>query len=66
MFLMIMALGAIAQKDDISNGLYLAEKYAHPAFSMLHVVMLDGSLTAVHCLILYVYDHYLYLTLVYT
>lgn len=58
MFLMLMALGSMAENESIENGLFLAEEYASPAFSMMPVVMFDGSLAAVHCFILYRYGKF--------
>jgi hypothetical protein len=56
MFLMLMALGSMAQKDKIEKGLYRADKYAKPAFAMLPMVMMDRNLRSVHCFILFRYS----------
>jgi len=56
MFLLLMAIGSMAEKDTNTNsGLYRAEKYAKPAFAMLPLVIMDNSLTGVHCFILFSY-----------
>lgn len=49
MFLMILALGSIAQNDKVHNW---ASQYASPALSMLSVVCAKNDITAVQCLIL--------------
>jgi hypothetical protein len=49
MFLMMLALGSIAQNDTIYNW---APQYAEPALSMLSVVTAQNDITAVQCLIL--------------
>jgi hypothetical protein len=53
MFMLVMALGSLAEQEQISNGIQWAEYWAKPAFSMLPMVMMETDLTAVHCLILF-------------
>jgi hypothetical protein len=51
-FLLIMALGSLAEDDRPTRGLNFAEQYAHPAFSMLPTIVSSGGLLAAQCLIL--------------
>ena len=53
MFMLIMALGTLADLEQIWNGQEWAEYWAQPAFSMLPKVIKETDLTAVHCLILF-------------
>lgn len=52
MFLMILALGSIAENDIVHNW---AAQFAEPALSMLSIVCAQNDITAVHCLILFRY-----------
>jgi hypothetical protein len=53
MFLLIMALGSIAENDDIRTGLDLATIWAQPAFSLLAVVTMEHTLMAIQCQLLF-------------
>jgi len=53
MFLMLMALGSLAEHEDSAGGIDWVEKYARPAFSMFPEVAVTVNVTAVHCLILF-------------
>jgi hypothetical protein len=53
MFLLIMALGSIAENDDIRAGQSFASMWAQPAFSLLGVVTMEHTITAVQCLLLF-------------
>ena len=50
-----MALGRLAEKEEICQGKQSAAYWAKPAFSMIPIIMMQDGLTAVHCLILFRY-----------
>ena len=54
-FLLMMALGSMAEDDRVSSGLNWAEQFAQPAFSMLPSVASGDDLESVQCLILFWY-----------
>jgi hypothetical protein len=55
MFMMIMALGSLAEREHIWNDQEWADGWAQPAFSLLPEIITQNDLTAVHCLILFRY-----------
>ena len=55
LFLLIMALGQMAQDDRVSSEQIWAEHYAQPAFSMLPLLVLKSDIISVQCLLLFRY-----------
>jgi len=54
-----MELGSMAERnDDVSNGRNWEQKYAPMAFEILPLVMVNGDIISVQCLILFAYKRY--------
>jgi hypothetical protein len=53
-----MALGSIAENDDIRAGQSFGSIWAQPAFSLLGVVTMEHTITAVQCLLLFRFARY--------